>query len=164
MHTFMIRLIPSEIQGMNYCICCYIREYLDNHIAEAREDIPFADAEGKELFRIKDGAYLCIQTKIGKLKLLECRYVDNNKYVIGGELITSQKAIYADSLRSEDTTAVFPLWDTLPKECPYVEPETGKAIRIKRGICGYFVTGGSSDNAWINKEEVYPRILNCLRR
>ena len=154
-YTFMIKLVPSEIMGINYTICCYVRQYLDEHISEARAGIPFADVDGNELFRISDGGYICIQPKIGKLRLLECRYVDWQQYIIGGELLKSQNGLYPNCLRQEGDCDVFPLWDTLPKECLYVEPKTGKAIRIKRGVRGYFVTGGSSDDTWINKEEVY---------
>lgn len=155
MYTFMIRLMPNEVMGTNYSVCCYIRQYLDEHISEAKRGIPFMDHEDKELFRVKDGGFVCIQPKVGKLKILECRYSDYKQYIIGGELVQVTSAVYADSLRTEDSMDVFPLWDMLPKECLYVEPQSGNAIRIKRGVRGYFVTGGNSDNTWINKEEVY---------
>lgn len=155
-YTFMIKLVPSEIMGINYTICCYVRQYLDAHITEARAGIPFVDAiSGDELYRITDGSYLCIQPKIGKLKLLECRLCETGHYLIGNELYSVKTGVFPSSFSEDSDVDVFPLWDTLPKECLYVDPTTGKTIRIKRGVRGYFITGGSSDDTWVNKEEVY---------
>ncbi len=50
-HAFLIRCNPVQGDYNFYCYC-YVLEYLDRHMADARKGIRFIDPHYKELFRM----------------------------------------------------------------------------------------------------------------
>ncbi len=58
-HAFLIRCNPVQGDYNFYCYC-YVSEYLDRHMADARKGIRFIDPHYKELFRIPDGGKIVI--------------------------------------------------------------------------------------------------------
>lgn len=62
--TFLIRCNPVQGDYNFYCYC-YVSEYLDRHMADARKGIRFINPHYEELFRIPDGGKIVI-TELGE--------------------------------------------------------------------------------------------------
>ncbi|MCX4325480.1 MAG: hypothetical protein OSJ59_21390, partial [Lachnospiraceae bacterium] len=53
-HAFLLRCNPTKGDYDFYCYC-YVKEWLDKHMAKAEQGIRFIDPHYKEKFRIPDG-------------------------------------------------------------------------------------------------------------
>ena len=58
-HAFLLRCNPTKGDYDFYCYC-YVKEWLDKHMAKAEQGIRFIDPHYKELFRIPDGGKIII--------------------------------------------------------------------------------------------------------
>lgn len=84
-HAFLIRC--NLVQGdYNFYCYCYVSEYLDRHMADARKGIRFIDSHYKELFRIPDGGKIVITEPGGKKREQACRFVEEYHTEVGNHL------------------------------------------------------------------------------
>ena len=84
-HTFLIRCNPVQGDYNFYCYC-YVSEFLDRHMANARQGIRFIDPHYKELFRIPDGGKIAITKPGGEPGEKTCRFVDEYHTEISGRI------------------------------------------------------------------------------
>ncbi len=84
-HAFLIRCNPVQRDYNFYCYC-YVSEFLDRHMANARQGIRFIDPHYKELFRIPDGGKIVITEPDGKQRERICRFVEEYHTEVGSSL------------------------------------------------------------------------------
>ena len=84
-HAFLIRCNPVQGDYNFYCYC-YVSEYLDRHMADARKGICFIDPHYKELFRIPDGGKIVITEPGGNRREQACRFVEEYHTEVGNKL------------------------------------------------------------------------------
>lgn len=84
-HSFLFRCNPEKGSYNFYCYC-YVREWLDKHMENARQGIRFIDPHYKELFRIPDGGRIVVTDAGGKREARICRYIDDYHTEIGSNL------------------------------------------------------------------------------
>lgn len=84
-HAFLIRCNPVPGDYNFYCYC-YVSEFLDRHMADARKGIRFIDPYYQELFRIPDGGKIAITESGGNRREHTCRFVDEYHTEVGNSL------------------------------------------------------------------------------
>ena len=84
-HAFLIRCNPVQGDYNFYCYC-YVSEFLDRHMANARQGIRFVDPHYKELFRIPDGGKIVITEPGGEQRERTCRFVEEYHTEVGSSL------------------------------------------------------------------------------
>ena len=84
-YSYMIRLRPST-GNYNFYIYCYRRDWLSDHIKQARRGIRFIETDYKEKFRIADGDQIRIKLEDGTNMEYICRYVDDYHMEVGSRL------------------------------------------------------------------------------
>lgn len=84
-HAHLIRFNPSQGDYNFYCFC-YVKEWLNKHMANAERGIRFIDPHYNELFRIPDGGKITIITSWGEKNERTCRYIDEAHTEIGSNL------------------------------------------------------------------------------
>lgn len=84
-HAYLIRCNPVQGDDNFYCYC-YVSEYLDRHMANARQEIRFINPHYEELFRIPDGGKIVITEPDGKKREQVCRFVDEYHTEVGNSL------------------------------------------------------------------------------
>ncbi len=70
----------------NMPICsvyCYIQEWLDSHIENARKGIRFISSGYDDLFRIQDGGKIRIECQDDRTMEQTCRYIDETHLEVG---------------------------------------------------------------------------------
>ncbi len=71
-HAFLLRCNPTKGDYNFYCYC-YVKEWLDKHMAKAEQGIRFIDPHYKEKFRIPDGGKIIITYDWGEKAEKTCR-------------------------------------------------------------------------------------------
>lgn len=84
-HSFLLRCNPAKGDYDFYCFC-YVRKWLDGHMANARKGIRFIDPHYKEMFRIPDGEKIVVTSAFGEKSERTCRYIDDYHTEIGSNL------------------------------------------------------------------------------
>lgn len=84
-HAFLFRCNPTRGDYNFYCYC-YVKEWLDKHIAKAEQGIRFIDPHYKEKFRIPDGGKIVVTTAWGGKSEYTCRFIDEYHTEIGNNL------------------------------------------------------------------------------
>lgn len=84
-HAYLIRCNPVQEDYNFYCYC-YVSEFLDRHMANARQGIRFINPHYEELFRIPDGGKIVITTSYGGKRERTCRFVDEYHTEVGYNL------------------------------------------------------------------------------
>lgn len=84
-YAYLLRCNPIKGDYNFYCYC-YVREWLDKHIANAEKGIRFIDSGYEELFRIPDGGKILLTTAWGEKSEHICRYIDECHTEIGSNL------------------------------------------------------------------------------
>ena len=75
-YVYLLRLNPSKGEYNLYCYC-YIKPWLDSHLAKAKKGIRFIDSSYNELFRIPDGGKIKIHYSWNEDQVCTCRYIDD---------------------------------------------------------------------------------------
>lgn len=84
-HAYLIRC--NMVQGdYNFYCYCYVSEFLDRHMANARQGIRFINPHYEELFRIPDGGKIVITTPGGEKREQACRFVEEYHTEVGNNL------------------------------------------------------------------------------
>lgn len=84
-HAYLLRCNPARGDYNFYCYC-YVKEWLDKHIAHAKQGIRFIDAHYNEKFRIPDGGKIIVTTSWGEKQERSCRFIDEYHAEIGNNL------------------------------------------------------------------------------
>ena len=84
-HAFLLRCNPTKGDYNFYCYC-YVKEWLDKHMAKAEQGIRFIDPHYKEKFRIPDGGKIIITYDWGEKAEKTCRYIDEYHTEVGSNL------------------------------------------------------------------------------
>ena len=74
-YAYLMRLNPNKGEYNLYCYC-YRRDWLDDHIKQARRGIRFITPRYQEKFRIADGEKIRITLSDGEQLDRVCRYID----------------------------------------------------------------------------------------
>ena len=135
-YAYLLRLNPNRGEYNLYCYC-YVRDWLDDHIRQARRGIRFIDPNYKEKFRISDGEKVRITLSDGEQFERVCRYIDDY-HVEVGDLIF-HIAELAEKMEQNGSTLV-PLRSDLPDCCYSVNKVTGEVIILKKGEKGFYRT------------------------
>lgn len=81
-YAYLLRLNPNRGEYNLYCYC-YRRDWLDDHIKQARRGIRFITPNYQEKFRIDDGDKIRIKLSDGEQLERVCRYVDDYHLEVG---------------------------------------------------------------------------------
>ena len=84
-YAYLLRLNPNKGEYNLYCYC-YIKQWLDGHIEQARRGIRFIAPDYTEKFRIADGEKVRITRTDGSSFDEVCRYVDDYHLELGSGL------------------------------------------------------------------------------
>lgn len=84
-HAYLLRLNPTKGE-YNLYVYCYVKDWLNGHIREARKGIRFIDSHYKELFRIRDNGKIKIHYSWGESIVRSCRYIDDYHVEVGDHL------------------------------------------------------------------------------
>ena len=146
-HAYLLRCNPTRGDYNFYCYC-FVKEWLDKHIANAERGIRFIDPHYNELFRIPDGGKIIITTPSGERTERHCRYIDDYHTEVGNNLYHICE--FAERMERSNNTVV-PVSPPLPEQCYGILAETGEIIILKKGETGYYKTdidmGSKEENA-----------------
>ena len=132
-HSYLLRCNPTKGDYNFYCFC-YVREYLDRHIENARKDIRFINSSYQELFRIPDGEQIRITDENGKTEDRVCRYIDEYHTEVGSNIYHICE--FAERME-HNQNRYEPKETPLPPYSFGILPSTGEVIKITRYEKGY---------------------------
>ncbi len=135
-HAYLMRLNPNKGEYNLYCYC-YRRDWLDDHIKQARRGIRFITPNYQEKFRMADGEKVRITLSDGEQFDKVCRYVDDYHLEVGD--LTFHICEFAERM-AQNRSAVVPLRSDLPDCCYSVNKVTGEIIILKKGEKGFYKT------------------------
>lgn len=150
-YSYLLRLNPNKGEYNLYCYC-YRRDWLDQHLRQAKKGIRFITPHYKELFRIPDGDKIRLILCNGDEADRVCRYVDDYHVEVGDNLYHICE--FAERCDRSGTKAI-PLRSSLPERCyVFVESENRIGI-ISKGQSGYIpVPEEECADAVINRKTV----------
>ena len=74
-YAFLVRIAPMD-QPAAFSVYAYRKDWLDQHLENARDGIRFLDPAYRELFRIPDGGQILLTGPDGQKRIETCRYID----------------------------------------------------------------------------------------
>lgn len=145
-YAYLFRLNPFS-GDYNVSVHCYVKDWLDKHIQNARKGIRFINPAYKVKFRLKDGDKVRFVYSDGDTEDRVARYIDEYHVEIGN--VIYHICELAEKLERAKAKLI-PLRSTLPESCyTYVISDNCIGI-IKKGESGYYKTDISffgADNA-----------------
>jgi len=138
-YAYALRLNP-DWGDYNFYLYCYVREKLDNHMAESKRGIRFVTPGYRDLFRLADGDGIRIISPDGKYKDRTCRYISETHMTCGWDDRLYHIHDFAEEMERAGNT-VIPLRSSLPEKCFAALESTGETVVIHRGVNGYTPTG-----------------------
>ena len=135
-YAYLMRLNPNKGEYNLYCYC-YRRDWLDDHIKQARRGIRFITPNYQEKFRIADGEKVRITLSDGEEIDRTCRYLDDYHLEVGDVIFHICE--FAERMQQNGSTVV-PLRSDLPDCCYSVNKVKGEIIVLKKGEKGFFKT------------------------
>ena len=135
-YAYLMRLNPNKGEYNLYCYC-YRRDWLDDHIRQARRGIRFITPNYEEKFRIADGEKIRITLSDGEQIERACRYIDDYHVEVGDNLFHICE--FAERME-QNGSKVIPLRPDLPDCCYSVNKVSGELIILKKGETGFFKT------------------------
>lgn len=141
-YSYFLRLTPNKGDYNIYCYC-YLRQWLDRHMARARSGIRFITPDYKELFRINDGDRVRLTTRGGEHREMTCRYIDDHHFESNSSRGTTLYHIaeFAQQMQQQECHSLIPLRKSLPEKCFSYLESTGELILLEKGKQGYSPTG-----------------------
>ena len=121
-YSYLMRLCPDSTVNNLFCYC-YRRDWLDQHIQQARHGIRFISPMYEELFRIADGDQIRIICDNGENKDRTVRYIDDYHIELEAGFSSNIYHIceFAEMIE-RCGNSIIPLRSSLPEKCfVYVE-------------------------------------------
>ena len=139
-YSYLMRLNPNKGEYNLYCYC-YRRDWLDQHIEQARRGIRFITPHYEEKFRIPDGDQIRISYPDGDNRDRTARYIDEDHVESGSGFSSNLYHIceMAEILERSGGT-VIPLRSSLPERCFVYVESTDEIGIVTRGEMGYSPT------------------------
>ena len=139
-YSYLIRLNPYKEEN-TLILYCYRRDWLDQHIEQARQGIRFITPHYEEKFRIPDGDQIRISYPDGDTRDRTARYIDEYHVEIGSGFSSNLYHIceMAEILERSGGT-VIPLRSSLPERCFVYVESTDEIGIVTRGEMGYSPT------------------------
>lgn len=135
-YAYLLRINPNKGEYNLYCYC-YRRDWLDDHIRQAKRGIRFIKPNYEEKFRIADGEKILITLANGDQTPRTCRYIDDYHFEVGG--MPYHICEFAEMVEANGDK-IIPLRSDLPDCCYSVNKTTGEIIILKKGETGYYKT------------------------
>ena len=135
-YAYLLRINPNKGEYNLYCYC-YRRDWLDDHIRQARRGIRFIKPNYEEKFRIADGETILITLANGDQTPRTCRYIDDYHFEVGG--MPYHICEFAEMVEANGDK-IIPLRSDLPDCCYSVNKTTGEIIILKKGETGFYKT------------------------
>ena len=135
-YAYLIRLNPNKGEYNLYCYC-YRRDWLDDHIKQARRGIRFIKPNYEKKFRIADGEKIRVTLSDGEQFERVCRYIDEYHVAVGDMIFHICE--FSERMLQNGSTVV-PLRSDLPDCCYSVNKVTGEIIILKKGEKGFYKT------------------------
>lgn len=135
-YAYLLRINPNKGEYNLYCYC-YRRDWLDDHIRQAKRGIRFIKPNYEEKFRIADGEKILITLANGDQTPRTCRYIDDYHFEVGG--MPYHICEFAEMVEANGDK-IIPLRSDLPDCCYSVNKTTGEVIILKKGETGFYKT------------------------
>lgn len=135
-YAYLLRINPNKGEYNLYCYC-YRRDWLDDHIRQAKRGIRFIKPNYEEKFRIADGEKILITLANGDQTPRTCRYIDDYHFEVGG--MPYHICEFAEMVEANGDK-IIPLRSDLPDCCYSVNKTTGEIIILKKGETGFYKT------------------------
>lgn len=135
-YAYLMRLNPNKGEYSLYCYC-YVREWLDRHMEQARRGIRFITPDYQEKFRIPDGDTVRILTSGGETLDRVARYIDDYHVEIGQNLYHICE--FAERMEQAGNT-VIPMRSSLPETAFVYLPTEHQIGLVRKGESGYYKT------------------------
>ena len=135
-YAYLLRISPNKGEYNLYCYC-YRRDWLDDHIRQAKRGIRFIKPNYEEKFRIADGEKVLITLANGDQTPRTCRYIDDYHFEVGG--MPYHICEFAEMVEANGDK-IIPLRSDLPDCCYSVNKTTGEIIILKKGETGFYKT------------------------
>lgn len=103
-YAYLMRLCSRSGMYNLYCYC-YKKEWLDNHLENAKKGIRFITSGYDELFRVKDGESITIVQSDGSKSVRECRYIDDYHVEIG--IVLFHICEFAERMEKDKATVIY---------------------------------------------------------
>ena len=143
-YSYLMRLNPNREYNL-YCYC-YKREWLNQHIEQARRGIRFITPHYEEKFRIPDGDQIRIMRFDGEKLDRTVRFIDDYHIEVGGGFGSNLYHIceFAEAMERNGNT-VISLRSSLPEKCFVYVESTDEIGVVVRGEEGYRPTDVKPD-------------------
>ena len=153
-YAYLMRLNPNMGVYSLYCYC-YRRDWLEQHMEDARRGIRFIDPHYQELFRIPDGDRIRINKPTGEKVDRVARYIDDYHVEIGGSFGSNlyhicEFAEYMERCENE----VIPLRSSLPEKCFVYIEATDEIGIVDKGEMGYRPAGAAPEKGISKRRSV----------
>ena len=136
-YSYLMRLNPNKGVYSLYCYC-YRRDWLEQHMENARHGIRFIDPRYQELFCIPDGDPIRIIKPDGDKQDRVARYIDDYHVEIGGVFGSELYHICEFAGHMEHLgNKVIPLRSSLPEKCFVYVESTNEIGIVDKGETGY---------------------------
>ena len=149
-YAYLLRINPNKGEYNLYCYC-YRRDWLDDHIRQAKRGIRFIKPNYEEKFRIADGEKILITLANGDQTPRTCRYIDDYHFEVGG--MPYHICEFAEMVEANGDK-IIPLRSDLPDCCYSVNKTTGEIIILKKGETGFYKTDISTTGREESRELV----------
>lgn len=157
-HSYFMRLNPHEGEYSVFC-CCYVREWLNQHIEAAEKGIRFVSSLGEDLFLLQDGDQIRVRKSDGgEASDITVRYIDKYHFELGD--VFAFRTVYHISEFAEvcakQGVVAIPLRSSLPDTC-YIYDEYNDSVGlIEKGLSGYrtgiTIPNGKAKNEWVREQ------------
>lgn len=127
-YSYLLRCNPQKGDYNFYCFC-YVAEWLDRHIKNAREDIRFIDSRYRDLFRLPDGERVTIELPDGKQFDMQCRYIDSMHVAVENDIFHICE--FAERMERVGNRYA-PTEPPLPPKCMSVLPDGQEMVILTR--------------------------------
>ena len=153
-HSYLMRLNPNKGNYNLYCYC-YRRDWLNQHMENARRGIRFIDPHYQEIFRIPDGEMIRIIKPNGDKLDRVARFIDDYHVEIGGGFGCDLYHICEFAEHMEHAgNKVIPLRSSLPDKCFVYVESTDEIGIIERGERGYLPASITPDRGVTKRKAV----------
>ncbi len=153
-NSYLMRLNPNKGEYSLYCYC-YRRDWLEQHMENAKHGIRFIDPHYQEIFRIPDGDMVRIIKPNGDKLDRVARFIDDYHVEIGGGLGCDLYHICEFAERMEFLgNKVIPLRSSLPDKCFVYVESTDEIGIVDKGEMGYCPAGGAPEKGVSKRQAV----------